>query len=109
MDINLTVNESTVPLIFRLLGDPSSPIRQATSHALLRIITKGLNTPVDKLQLIRVLSLNEVLQALEAKSRANRRGLKGAAQEEEETYRESLGKLTCGLAMELVELSSAVS
>ncbi|KAG9047337.1 pre-tRNA nuclear export protein [Tulasnella sp. UAMH 9824] len=105
IDINLTINQHTVPLIFRLLADPSSPIRQATAHALLKIVQRGLKEPSDKLQLIRVLSLGEVLEALERKSREGRKTGNGVqADEEEEHFRESLGKLACGLGKELVDL-----
>lgn len=101
MDINLTVNQSTVPLIFKLLADPSSRIRQATAHALLKLVSKGLKSPTDKLQLIRVLSLGEVLESLEAKCRKPA----GAEEnEEEDLYRESLAKLANGLGLELVDL-----
>ncbi|KAG8906804.1 pre-tRNA nuclear export protein [Tulasnella sp. 403] len=104
VDINLTVNQHTIPLIFRLLADPATTIRQATAFALLRIVTKGLKDPCDKLQLIRVLSLGEVLEALEEKSRQRRDAKPGQTDEAEETYRESLGKLACGLGAELVDL-----
>ncbi|KIO34261.1 hypothetical protein M407DRAFT_16794 [Tulasnella calospora MUT 4182] len=105
IDINLTINQHTVPLIFRLLADPSSPIRQATAHALLKIVQRGLKESSDKLQLIRVLSLGEVLDALERKSREGRKTGNGVqADEDEEHFRESLGKLACGLGKELVDL-----
>jgi exportin-T len=72
----------------------------------LRIVQKGLKEPLDKLQLIRVLSLGEVLEALEAKTREGREG--GKRDEAEEAYRESLGKLACGLGLELVKLVDEV-
>lgn len=106
VDINLTVNQNTVPLIFKLLADPSSRIRQATAYALLRLVTKGLKAPSDKLQLIRVLSLGEVLESLETKSRDP----PGSAEnEEEDLYREGLGKLANGLGLELVDLLGEAS
>ncbi|KAG9000427.1 pre-tRNA nuclear export protein [Tulasnella sp. JGI-2019a] len=101
VDINLTVNQNTVPLIFKLLADPSSRIRQATAYALLRLVTKGLKAPSDKLQLIRVLSLGEVLESLEAKSR---RPPGSEENEDEDLYREGLGKLANSLGLELVDL-----
>src|SRR5882762_7727849 len=70
IDINLTVTPTSVPLLFTLLADPSLPIRLATSVALLRIVSKGLKEPSDKLQLLKVLSLGQVLEALELKTRA---------------------------------------
>ncbi|KAG8841291.1 pre-tRNA nuclear export protein, partial [Tulasnella sp. 330] len=106
VDINLTVNQNTVPLIFKLLADPSSRIRQATAYALLRLVSKGLKAPSDKLQLIRVLSLGEVLESLETKSR---RPPGSDENEEEELYREGLGKLANGLGLELVDLLGEAS
>lgn len=106
VDINLTVNEHTVQLIFRLLVDPSSPIRQATAYALSKIVSKGLKTPADKLNLIRVLSLGQILESLEEKSRVARKP--GEENEAEESFRESLGKLASGLGLELVDLAAAV-
>ncbi|KAG8868598.1 pre-tRNA nuclear export protein, partial [Tulasnella sp. 331] len=97
---------NTVPLIFKLLADPSSRIRQATAYALLRLVSKGLKAPSDKLQLIRVLSLGEVLESLETKSR---RPPGSDENEEEELYREGLGKLANGLGLELVDLLGEAS
>lgn len=109
MDINLTVNQNTVPLIFKLLADPSSPIRQATAYALLRLVTKGLKEPADKLHLIRVLSLGEVLEALEAKCRRRPGAPDTTENEAEEAYRESLGRLANGLGLELVDILGDVN
>ncbi|EGN99272.1 hypothetical protein SERLA73DRAFT_54418 [Serpula lacrymans var. lacrymans S7.3] len=105
IDINLTVTPTTVPLLFTLLSDTSLPIRLATSVALLRIISKGLKEPEDKLQLIKVLSLGQVIDALETKTRAQQieRGLD--VDEAEESYREALGKLLNVLGLELAKLA----
>jgi len=73
IDINLSVTPTTIPLLFTLLSDPSLPIRLATCPALLRIVLKGLKEPSDKLQLIKVLSLGEVIDALEAKTKLQQR------------------------------------
>ncbi|KAI0033548.1 ARM repeat-containing protein [Vararia minispora EC-137] len=106
VDINLTVTAVTVPLLFSLLSDPSLPIRVATSISLLRIVSKGLKEPSDKLQLIKVLSLDQVLKALEEKTRAEHdsRKSQGAEDEGEESYREALGKLLNTLGIELIKL-----
>ncbi|KIK63100.1 hypothetical protein GYMLUDRAFT_72336 [Collybiopsis luxurians FD-317 M1] len=104
IDISLTVTPTTVPLLFTLLADPSLPIRLATSAALLRILTKGLKEPGDKLQLIKVLSLGQVIDALEAKTRAQQRERGDNTDEGEESYRESLGKLLNALGLELIKL-----
>ena len=75
----------------------------------MRIVQKGLKEPLDKLQLIRVLSLGEVLEALESKTRESRQaGKTNERDEAEESYRESLGKLACGLGLELVKLVDEV-
>ena len=106
IDINLTVTPITVPLLFNLLADPSLPIRLATSVALLRIVAKGLKEPADKLSLLKVLSLGEVLDALESKTRTQQleRG-SDDIDEGEESYREALGKLLNVLGLEISKLS----
>src|SRR5437016_14147969 len=104
IDITLTVTPTTVPLLFSLLGDPSLPIRLATSVALLRIISKGLKEHGDKLQLLKVLSLGQVLEALESKTRDKRRERGEDTDEGEESYREALGRLLNVLGHELVKL-----
>jgi hypothetical protein len=104
IDINLTVTPTTVPLLFTLLADPSLPIRLATSVALLRIVSKGLKEPGDKLQLLKVLSLGQVLEALELKTRAQQVERGQETDEGEETYREALGNLLNVLGQELTKL-----
>lgn len=104
IDINLTVTPVSVPLLFSLLSDPSLAIRLATSVALLRIVSKGLKEPTDKLQLIKVLSLGQVLDALEDRTRAEQVSRGSDVDEGEESYRESLGKLLNVLGLELSKL-----
>ncbi|KAL6302369.1 ARM repeat-containing protein [Sparassis latifolia] len=105
IDINLTVTPATVPLLFNLLSDPSLPIRLATCAALLRIVSKGLKEPGDKLQLIKVLSLGQVLDALEEKTKADQTSRGEDADEGEESYREALGKLLNAFGLELCKLA----
>jgi hypothetical protein len=105
IDINLTITPTTVPLLFNLLADPSLPIRLATSVALLRIVAKGLKEPGDKLNLLKVLSLGDVLDALEAKTRAQQIERGSETDEGEESYREALGKLLNVLGLEMAKLS----
>lgn len=104
IDINLTVTPTSVPLLFTLLSDPSLPIRLATSVALLRIVSKGLKEPEDKLHLIKILSLGQVIDALESRTREQQiqRGLD--EDEGEESYREALGKLLNVLGLEVMKL-----
>ncbi|TEB33368.1 KapM protein [Coprinellus micaceus] len=104
IDINLTVTPTTVPLLFKLLADASLPIRLATSVSLLRIVSKGLKEPSDKLQLLKVLSLGEVLHALEEKTRKEQVERGDDTDEGEESYREALGKLLNVLGLELAKL-----
>ncbi|KAF8808727.1 ARM repeat-containing protein [Phlegmacium glaucopus] len=104
IDINLTITPTTVPLLFTLLADPSLPIRLATSVALLRIVAKGLKEPADKLQLLKVLSLGQVLEALESKTRAQQAERGQDTDEGEESYREALGNLLNVLGQELTKL-----
>lgn len=60
------------------------------------------------MQLFRVLSLGQVLDMLEEKTRIS--STKGDADKDDEvTYRESLGKLTSGLGLELIKLCDEVS
>ena len=105
IDINLTVTRDTVPLLFTLLSDPSLPIRLATALALTRIVAKGLKEPADKLQLIKVLSLGQVLDALEERTRAEQKSRGSDTDEGEESYREALGKLLNVLGLELCKLT----
>ncbi|KAF5382216.1 hypothetical protein D9615_004331 [Tricholomella constricta] len=105
IDINLTVTPTTVPLLFSLLADPSLPIRLATSVALLRIVAKGLKEPGDKLSLFKVLSLGEVLDALESKTRAQQLERGSDTDEGEESYREALGKLLNVFGLEVAKLT----
>lgn len=105
IDINLTITPTTVPLLFNLLADPSLPIRLATSVALLRIVAKGLKEPGDKLSLLKVLSLGDVLDALEAKTRTQQIERGSDTDEGEESYREALGKLFNVLGLEMAKLS----
>jgi exportin-T len=99
----LTVTQTTVPLLFTLLADHSLPIRLASSAAILRIVSKGLQDPGDKLQLIKVLSIGPVVDALEKRTREEQRN-REETDEGEESYRESLGKLLNGLGIELMKL-----
>jgi exportin-T len=105
IDINLTVTPTTVPLLFKLLADPSLPIRLATSLALLRIVSKGLKEPGDKLQLLKVLSLGQVLDTLESKTAAEQQKRGDEVDEGEESYREALGKLLNQYGQELTQLT----
>ncbi|KAH6913077.1 KapM protein [Coprinopsis sp. MPI-PUGE-AT-0042] len=105
IDINLTVTPTTVPLLFKLLADPSLPIRLATSLALLRIVSKGLKEPGDKLQLLKVLSLGQVLDALESKTASEQQKRGKDVDEGEESYREALGKLLNQYGQELTQLT----
>ncbi|EKM58374.1 uncharacterized protein PHACADRAFT_117257 [Phanerochaete carnosa HHB-10118-sp] len=104
IDINLTVTPTTVPLLFNLLSDASLPIRLATCGAITRIVAKGLKEPADKLQLIKVLSLGQVLDALETKTRGEQASRGSDIDEGEESYREALGRLLNVLGLELSKL-----
>ncbi len=104
IDINLTVTPTTVNLLFGMLADSSLPIRLATSLAILRIVSKGLKEPSDKLQLIKVLSLGQVLDALEAKTRQQQIERGDDVDEGEESYREALGRMLNVLGSELTKL-----
>lgn len=64
------------------------------------MILKGLKEPQDKIQLLRVLSLREVLESLESSTRDQ--------QEANVQFRESLGKLANGLGLELCKLIDEV-
>lgn len=108
IDINLTITPITIPLLFSLLPDPNLAIRLATSTALLRIITKGLKEPEDKLQLVKVLALGQVIDALESKTSAEQVARGSNEDEGEESYREALGRLLNVLGLELSKLTEVV-
>ena len=95
---------TTVPLLFTLLADSSLPIRLATSVSLLRIVSKGLKEPGDKLQLLKILFLGQVIDALETKTREQQVERGTDTDEGEESYREALGKLLNVLGLELMKL-----
>lgn len=64
-----------------------------------------MKEPSDKLQLLKVLSLGQVLNALESKTRAQHVERGEDIDEGEESYRESLGKLLNVLGQELLKLT----
>ena len=105
VDINLTVTPTTIPLLFTLLSDPSLSVRMAAAGALRRIVSKGLKEPADKLRLIKVLSLGQVLDSLEERTRAEQIARGDDTDEGEESYREALGRLLNVLGLELVKLA----
>lgn len=108
IDINLTITPTSIPLIFSLLSDPSLPIRLATSAALLRIVSKGLKEPANKLSLLKVLSLGPILEALEQKTREQQIQRGSDIDEGEESYREALGRLLNVVGLELAKLTEDV-
>ena len=75
--------------------------------SLLRIVCKGLKEPSDKLQLLKVLSLGQVLDALESKTRLQQLERGEDIDEGEELYREALGKLLNAFGQELMKLTEA--
>ena len=79
-------------------------VELAELAALLKITAKGLKEPGDKLQLIKVLSLGQVLDALEAKTRVEQAAREADTDEGEESYREALGRLLNTLGLELSKL-----
>jgi exportin-T len=105
VDINLTVTPTTIPLLFTLLSDPSLSVRMAAAGALRRIVSKGLKEPADKLRLIKVLSLGQVLDSLEERTRAEQIARGDDTDEGEESYREALGRLLNVLGLELIKLT----
>ena len=77
----------------------------AAAGALRRIVSKGLKEPADKLRLIKVLSLGQVLDSLEERTRAEQIARGDDTDEGEESYREALGRLLNVLGLELVKLA----
>lgn len=75
----------------------------------MRIVSKGLKEPEDKLQLIKVLSLGQVIDALEAKTRVQQIERGQDEDEGEESYREALGKLLNILGLEVSKLIEVLS
>ena len=98
----------TISLLFSLLSDTSLPIRLATSVALLRMVSKGLKEASDKVQLFKVLSLGQVLEALEEKTRQEQVTRGEDTDEGEESYREALGRLLNAYGLELIKLTEDV-
>jgi exportin-T len=77
----------------------------AAAGALRRIVSKGLKEPADKLQLIQVLSLGQVIDSLEERTRLEQIARGDDTDEGEESYREALGRLLNVLGIELVKLA----
>ena len=77
----------------------------AAAGALRRIVSKGLKEPADKLRLIKVLSLGQVLDSLEERTRAEQIARGDDTDEGEESYREALGRLLNVLGLELIKLA----
>jgi hypothetical protein len=77
----------------------------AAAGALRRIVSKGLKESADKLQLIKVLSLGQVVDSLEERTRAEQIARGDNTDEGEESYREALGRLLNVLGLELVKLA----
>lgn len=73
------------------------------------MVSKGLKEPADKIQLLKVLSLAQVLATLEEKTRQEQIARDGDVDEGEESYREALGRLLNALGLELVKLAEDVS
>ncbi|KZO89899.1 ARM repeat-containing protein [Calocera viscosa TUFC12733] len=101
LDINLTVTPITIPLLYRLINHRFLPFRMAASDALHRLVSKGLQDPRDKLQLIKVLSLPQSLDTLEQQTRMPDRT---DEEDEELHFRESLGKLLGAVGSELLRI-----
>src|SRR4051794_33249854 len=72
------------------------------------MVAKGLKEPGDKLQLIKVLSLGQVLEALEEKTKTEQDARGTDTDDGEESYREALGRLLNTLGLELVKLADDV-
>jgi hypothetical protein len=68
------------------------------------MIAKGLKEPKDKIDLLRVLDMGKVLGALEERTRETRKG-RPEDDDQEEQFRESLGKLLSTLGPELLDLT----
>lgn len=77
----------------------------AAAGALRRIVSKGLKEPADKLRLIKVLSLGQVLDSLEERTRAEQIARGDDTDEGEESYREALGRLLNVLGLEVIKLA----
>lgn len=101
------VTPRTVPLLFRLLHHGAASLRLAAADTLLEITSKGMK-PADKLELLRVLNLTEVLAALENRTRdadGKGKGANGLASGDDNVdFRERLAKLANGVAMELCKI-----
>ncbi|KAH8916215.1 hypothetical protein BT69DRAFT_1314090 [Atractiella rhizophila] len=104
IDINLMVTPTTVPLIhnciypsFATSTHPYYPIRTAAADALIETVSKGMPSG-DKVELINVLQLPELLNSLVAIGREN-----GASEGEEslEVFREKLAKLLSSIGSQL--------
>ncbi|GAA5993378.1 hypothetical protein JCM11641_008430, partial [Rhodosporidiobolus odoratus] len=108
IDINLMITPPTISLLLRAINLPTSPtfsttsIRIATADALIETVSKGMPAP-DKLRLIEVLNVGQVLAALVAEKGAGA-GEEGEEGEGEEEFRDKLGKLLNGVGGEVCKI-----
>jgi exportin-T len=91
IDITLIVNDSYMTLVYRFLGH--SGLRTAASETLANILSKKMNSS-DKLQLITLLNLNQVINSLET--------------DEDVEFSEALARLVNVQGLELTRIISEV-
>ena len=102
IDINLIISEPSVPLLFQCLQLPQVSVRIAATEAFIETVGKGL--PIgDKLQLIQVLGLNEVLARLLEMSNAAITNTT-VLDDQETIFREKLAKLLNSVGVELIKI-----
>lgn len=105
IDINLVITPQSLPLLFMALSSPSLQLRQSSVEAFIEIVGKGMPS-ADKLQLLGVLNLKEIVSGLLDMSDTTRAQAGGADSndEDEENFREKLAKLLAVALTELVKI-----
>lgn len=106
IDISLIVTPTFLPLLYQCLATRHAPIRLASAELLFELVTKGMS-PTDKLELLRVLNVSDIISQLLTTD--DERKTSGSDNEQDELYREKLGRVLNGLGLEFTRISEEVS
>lgn len=106
IDISLIVTPSFLPLLFQCLATPQANIRLASAELLFELVAKGMS-PTDKLELLRILNVSDIVSQLV--TRDDERKKSGVESEQDELYREKLGRVLNVLGLEFTRIIDEVS
>jgi hypothetical protein len=99
------VTPSFLPLLFQCLATPQVNIRLASAELLFELVAKGMS-PTDKLELLRILNVSDIVSQL--LTRDDERKKSGVENEQDELYREKLGRVLNVLGLEFTRIVDEV-